>query len=244
MHTRFVVMTHNIWVRQRWPEREPALRSLLRHTQPDILCVQELQPATRPVLDEELPGHERIDDPLPGWIYEGNIWWLTSMFEKVEYGAEDLQLYRGRRLFWVRLRLRESGRTILVSTAHFTWPGNPQELAGGPNLRLAEARRVTPALDRLAKENEPVLFVGDLNEAANAIDYLREAGYKDSFTAYGSFPQPTYPALPTSYGTPQVLDWQFHRGPLRVMNTAVVEHFAGDIAPSDHKPLVVTYSLT
>jgi len=44
---RLAVMTHNIWAENRWPQREPALRGLLRTRRPDVYAVQELQPATR-----------------------------------------------------------------------------------------------------------------------------------------------------------------------------------------------------
>ncbi len=69
---RFTVMTYNIWATTRWPDREQPLRRLLELHQPDILCLQELRPATRAVIDEALPGHGRVDDPFEGWIREGN----------------------------------------------------------------------------------------------------------------------------------------------------------------------------
>lgn len=38
------------------------------------------------------------------------------------------------------------------------------------------------------------------------------------------------------------VDFQFHRGPVRPLATEVVDFFAGDIAPSDHKLVVTTYA--
>lgn len=85
--------------------------------------------------------------------------------------------------------------------------------------------------------------MGDLNDSANVIRRLRAADYVDSFTASGSPLAPTHPARPTANGTPQVLDWQFHRGPIRAMTSHVGEWFLDELAPSDHKPVVATYGL-
>jgi endonuclease/exonuclease/phosphatase (EEP) superfamily protein YafD len=241
---RFVVITYNLWAEARWPERENALRAFLRKLAPDILCVQELRPSTRTVLDEELPGHKRVDDPFAGWIQEGNIYWSTKMFECLEYGAEDIGILEPlRRLFWVRLRLKGDERTLFVSTAHYTYQGNKREADEGFSPRLTQARRTLEVLNALVKPEEPLLFMGDLNDAVNAIRILRQGGLADSFTARGTLPRPTHPAIPTASGTPHVLDWQFHRGPIQPMVSEVVDFYAGDLAPSDHKPLSVAYSL-
>ncbi|HIT76723.1 MAG TPA: endonuclease/exonuclease/phosphatase family protein [Candidatus Avipropionibacterium avicola] len=244
MSERFVVTTYNLWTNARWPEREAAVRGYLDLTRPDVLCVQELQSHSREVIDQTLTGHARVHDDFEGWSEEGNIWWSNDLFDLVEHGAEDLgQLSPQRRLFWVRLNHRRSGRTVLVSTAHLTWQGNPREQEEGLSPRVAETRRTIEHLDRLAGEQEPVLFMGDLNDSANVIRRLRAADYVDSFTASGSPLAPTHPARPTANGTPQVLDWQFHRGPIRAMTSHVGEWFLDELAPSDHKPVVATYGL-
>lgn len=244
MTDRFVATTYNLWATHRWPEREAALRGWLELTRPDLLCVQELRPETRDLVDATLGGHDRIHDEFEGWASEGNIFWSTAIFDLVEYGAEDLgQQSELRRLFWARLRHRRSGTAVVVSTAHLTWQGNPQEREEGLSPRLAEIRRAVDHLAQITDEGEPVLFMGDLNDAANVVRQLRAAGYLDSFTASGSPLAPTHPARPTASGTPQVLDWQFHRGPIRPMTSQVGDWFLDDLAPSDHKPVVATYAL-
>lgn len=242
---RFIVATYNIWGVNRWPEREEALRGFLQDVRPDILALQELRPETRAVLDEELDDYERIDDPFEGWIREGNIYWQKGLFEKVEYGAEQvgiLETYR--RLFWVRLRVLGTGRTLVVATAHFTWVGNKVERETHVNPRVNQAQQTIEALDRLVPEDEPLIFLGDLNEAGNAIRALREGGLTDCWRGRGTYPQPTHPAFPTAKGSPSVLDWQFYRGPLRPMVCEVVDYAKGDLSPSDHKPVLVAYGLT
>jgi len=245
MPDRFVVTTYNLWASDRWPERAEPLRSYLELTCPDILCVQELRPATRDLVDTVLTGHDRVKDEFEGWTVEGNLWWSTALFDHVEHGIADLgQLSPLRRLFWARLRHRDADRTVLVATAHLTWQGNPRERTEGYSPRLAETQLVIEHLDRLVRPDESALFMGDLNDATNVITLLREGGWTDSFTACGSPLLPTHPARPTAEGTPQVLDWQFHRGPIRAMTSHVADPFTGDIAPSDHKPVVATYGFT
>ncbi len=241
---RFVVTTYNLWKINRWPEREESLRAFIRQAPPDVLCIQELRPQTRDVLDEELPTHARVDDPFEGWIMEGTIYWNEALFEYAEHGAEQIgMLEELRRLFWTRLRVREHGATVVVATAHYTYQGNEREASEGYSPRLDQARRTIAALDRLAGADEPVLFMGDLNDSVNPIKMLRAAGYADSFTGIGRNPVPTHPAVPTATGSPQVLDWQFSRGPIRCLGSQVVDFFANDVAPSDHKPVSSVYAL-
>lgn len=246
---RFTVATYNLWATARWPEREAALRAFAAEIAPDILAVQELRPQTQAVLDEALPAHTRVDDPFPGWTQEGNVYWRADLFEKVAHGAEDVGIKEPlRRLFWVRLRLKGwDGRgrglpeTLLVSTAHFTWPGHPDEVNTGVNPRPEQARRAVAALERLAAPGEPVLIVGDFNEETHVVRVLKGAGYRDCFR--GCPPPATHPAIPTAKGTPQVIDWQFYRGPVRSLVSEVVEFYHKDLAPSDHKAVLAAYEL-
>lgn len=241
---RFVATSYNLWAGARWPEREPALRAYIEASKPDILCLQELRPATRRVLDEALPGHQRVDEAFEGWLNEGNIYWSKDIFDLEALGAEDIgMLEELRRLFWVRLAVRGRSETLLVSTAHYTWTGNRRERDEGFSPRLAQAEKTLEALGRIARPNEAVLFMGDLNDNTNAISRLRAGGLTDVFNALGTQPVPTHPALPTAQGTPQVLDWQFFRGPIRPMSWQVVDFYHDDLAPSDHKPVVATYGL-
>src|SRR5699024_10975169 len=105
-------------------------------------------------------------------------------------------------------------------------------------------RKISPEQD-----NEPVTFMGDLNDSVNAIRTLRAGGFNDNWKSIGQTPQITHPTLPTAGSeggrpdTTQVLDWQLHRGDIRVMNSQVVDFYYHDLAPSDHKPVTVTYGI-
>lgn len=257
MTDRLVVMTHNVWADTRWPEREAALRSLYEVRRPDILATQELRRATMAVIDEVLAGHARVDDPFEGWRVESNLWWDAARFERLEHGAEDIGHAEAtdrdvlRRLFWVRLRSRETGRRLLVSTAHFTWPGTPREKEASINPRIDQSRRAAQSLVSVAGA-DPCLFMGDLNEHFHPVRILREAGFMDSFGYLGALSPATHPAVPTAqpgpgwrstHDTPVVIDWQFHRGAIRPDVTEVVDYYEEELAPSDHKPVVTAYRL-
>ncbi|MHA7276431.1 endonuclease/exonuclease/phosphatase family protein [Arthrobacter sp. Hz1] len=244
---RFVVMTHNIWADTRWPEREPALRALLRTRRPDIYAVQELRPATRAVIDSELPHHSRVEDEDRGWTHESSIWWDAGLFTEVEHGALDIgigvdEIHRDRKLFWVRLAARD-GTTFVVSTAHFCFPGTERELTEHINPRIAQSEAAGAAVTLLGAHGDPVLFMGDLNESWHVTRILHAAGLQDSYSALGVTPGPTWPTVPTwpKPTTPWVIDFQFHYGNIRALSTEIVDFFEGDIAPSDHKPVVTTY---
>ena len=75
------------------------------------------------------PFHNEDD----GWAYEGGILWKQSLFEHVAHGKEPLTIpskpLRG--LFWARLRLKGSAKTILVTTVHLPWSGTPSEIETG-----------------------------------------------------------------------------------------------------------------
>ncbi|MEJ7770942.1 MAG: endonuclease/exonuclease/phosphatase family protein [Geodermatophilaceae bacterium] len=241
-------MTHNIWAEYRWPEREQALRALLRTRRPDVYAVQELRPVTRAVIDSELTGHRRVEDDERGWSHESSIWWNAALLTEVEHGALDIgigvdEIHRDRRLFWVRLSGRD-GATFVVSTAHFCFPGTAQELEQHVNPRIAQSEAAAAALKELVGPDEPVFFMGDLNESWHVLRILGGAGFSDSYSALGIVPPPTWPTVPTwpQPAAPWVIDFQFYRGPVRPLTTEVVDFFVGDIAPSDHKPVVTTYA--
>ena len=251
----FVSMTYNVWGDWRVEERMPALQALLERRPPDLLATQELRPASRAAIDEALPGHERIRDDSPGWSRQSNLWWRTDLFEALDYGAEDVGIRAEHAsLFWVRLQPRadEPVGPLVFSTAHLTWPGHPQEREDDVNPRVDQARRIVGELDRLAGEGAAI-FAVDINDYARPLWVLSEAGFSESFGALGQASPVTHPVVPLTlpgdrpHGVAAVakaIDWQFHRGPVRARSSEVVDFFHHGVAPSDHKPVVATFTLT
>jgi endonuclease/exonuclease/phosphatase family metal-dependent hydrolase len=247
---RLSVVTYNLWPTIRWPQRAPALQHFVQLFRPDILCLQELQAETQTFLDAAMPQHQRVYDALPGWTCESNIYWQRAFLEEVEHGAEDVGLLEtDRRLFWVRLQVTERHRTILVSTAHFTYQNHPNERATGISPRLEQARQTIAALQRLSRANEPVLFMGDLNDPVHPARLLGEAGYQSCFAALGLLCPPTYPCYPTANVSAgvnmmnQTIDWIVSNQHARAIAAQVPHYYYEDLAPSDHWPVQAIYEI-
>jgi len=80
--------------------------------------LQEIREETIQCISETLPSHHHIEDAHPGWSCESNIFWNHDYFKKLEHGHENLnmpEVHRG--LFWVRLKLKGSTKTLLIATA-------------------------------------------------------------------------------------------------------------------------------
>ena len=86
----FLACTYNLWGSSRWDERRRPLQRFLEVNRPDVLCPQELTTEACGLIGDTLPWIRRVDDPFPGWIEEGNIFWNSDLFELVNYGAEDV----------------------------------------------------------------------------------------------------------------------------------------------------------
>ena len=241
----FVAHTYNLMGTIRWTERRPSLERFFRLHRPDILCVQELSPEASELIIGTLPEMRRVDDPLDAWTNEGNTFWNVDLFDAVEHGTFDINiLKRSRFLFWVRLLVEGTGSTILVANAHFDWIDNTKELTDRINVRVEQAELTVEALDALAGDDEPVLFMGDLNDDSHPVTVLREAGFADSFRALGRVPVPTHPTPPMkSEYPPRTHDWMLHRGPISPLLTAVIDAYVGDLPGSDHRPVATTYRI-
>jgi exonuclease III len=248
--TRLSIVTYNLWNVERWPAREAALRQFVQTFRPDLLCLQELRAETQTCLDAAMPQHTRVHDDLPGWTCEGNIYWHRTLFQEVEHGAEDVGMLEAhRRLFWVRLQPTSCQHTLLVSTAHFTYQGHPQEMKTGLSPRFAQTRHTIATLQRLVRDNEPALFVGDLNDPVIPVRLLHEAGYTSCFAALGMQCPPTFPCYPTANVAPgahvtnQTIDWIVANRHARVVAAQVPHYYLGDVAPSDHWPVLAVYEI-
>jgi endonuclease/exonuclease/phosphatase family metal-dependent hydrolase len=193
---RISFVTYNLWKTERWQARAPALARFLKLFAPDILCVQELRRTTQKFLDATLTHHDRVRASFAGWTNESNIYWKTSLFRKIEHGAEQVgHLEPQRRLFWTRLQL-ESGRSIFVATAHLTPPRHPIEAATGRSPRVRQLNRIAGKLERLVREGEPAFFMGDMNDARHPQPILKEAGFTSCFAQLGMQSPPTSIRIP------------------------------------------------
>lgn len=247
---RLSIVSCNLWMTQRWAERAPAVEKFLELFRPDVFCVQELTPETQAFLDGVLKDHERVHDALAGWTVESNIWWNASLLERVEHGAEDLgQPEAERRLFWARLRVKSSGRSMFVSTAHLTPPGREPEASTGQSPRVGQLQRVCAALERLVREGEPAFFMGDMNDARHPQRILNQIGFVSCFAALGLQSPPTYKCYPTANVQPseaaitEAIDLIVANRPARAIAASVPVFYYNGMAPSDHWPVQAIYEV-
>jgi endonuclease/exonuclease/phosphatase family metal-dependent hydrolase len=249
--TRISFITYNIWNVERWSLREPALRKFLEIFGPDVLCLQELRRKSQQMIDQVLTGHERVRDRFVGWTSESNIYWRNTMFTEIEHGAEDVGIKEvgHRRLFWVRLDVRDLNRSILVATAHLTHQRHPTESATGQSPRVGEARSIVQQLKRLNRKREPLFFMGDLNDPVHPPTLLHQAGYPSCFAALGLQPPTTFKCYPTAnvqLGKPvmnQCIDWIVANGEARAICASVPHFYLNDAAPADHWPVQAVYEI-
>lgn len=254
--TRLSFITYNLWNTQRWPMREPALRGFFRRFRPDIFCLQELRVETRDALDEALPAYRRVNDPFAGWVRESNIYWNANLLEEVQHGAEDIAIKSDayRRLFWVRLRLRDTGRsnagrTLFVATAHYTFQEHPDEIKTGLSPRAEQAYHTVQVLNGILRDNEPGFFMGDLNDPVVPVHILADAGWRNCFARLELLPPSTWPALPTTRVVPwevltnQTIDWILSNDKARPIAACAPRYFLEDFTPSDHWPVQAVYEI-
>lgn len=249
--SRLSFVTYNLWLTHRWPARQPALRRFLQLFGPDVLCVQELQKTTQEFLDEELREHDRVHDSLPGWTNESNVYWDKSLLGKVAHGTEAVgHIEPERRLFWVRLRLKQTLRTIFVATAHLTTARHRGEAETGSSPRVRQLNRIVEELARLVQDGEPAFFMGDMNDAWHPQRILKQAGFVSCFSALGLQSPPTFQCYPSAGVEPgeqtvtEAIDLIVANKYARAISAAVPQCYAEDIAPSDHWPVQAVYQLT
>lgn len=248
---RLSILTFNIWKNHRLTERKPSFLKFFQTFQPDIFCLQELTLESRSLLDHEMQIYSRVQDDFAGWEKESNIYWNSNLLEEVEHGIEDVGISSDeyRRLFWVRLKVIELGKTIFVSTAHYTHQEHPNEVANGQSPRAEQARRTVTALDHLIQQGEPAFFMGDLNDPVMPNHFLHKAGYRSCFSRLGILPPPTWPSLPTANLKPmddftnQTIDWLVSNDHARPLAAEVPHFYYQGYSPSDHWPVLAVYEV-
>lgn len=252
-HT-FTSMTFNLWGDWDFARRSDSLFRMMNLRQPDLLGVQELCPQSAEVIDAALPQHTRVHED-GDWLHEGNLWWNTELFEEIEHGFVDIghqEPHRG--LFWVKLTHREHPglAPLVLASAHLTFPGNADEVRTERSPRTDQARAAARALSELSAGGA-VIFCLDANDYARPLWAMYDAGFRDPFGSLGRTCPFTFPVTPRFdrpmrwegvHVVEKVLDWQLFLGPISPRCGEVVDFFLDNIAPSDHKPVMATFTQT
>lgn len=254
MRQTITAMTYNIWGEWDLARRAPAIGDLMRRRQPDLLGVQELHPESMALIDQALPDHHRVHGTEPGWSSRGNLWWNGRLFDAEDHGAADVGiLHEDSRLFWVRLRNRllPDAPPLVLATVHLTFPGHPQEVETDTSPRTAQAAAVGQTLAELA-DGGPALLCVDINDYARPLWALFDRGLREPFGALGRTSPITHPVTPRHdrpmpwqdvQTVEKAIDWIFFSGPITPRAAEVVDFFREGVAPSDHKPVMATFTI-
>jgi exonuclease III len=234
---RFTIMTFNVWNTEWLDKREASMIGLLDNFATDIIMLQEVRPKILEIFDKAIGGtHKRVTEGKEnGWTTEGNIYFNESMFSLVDFGAEDIGLKeKDRRLFWVRLQSKISGKNIWVGDSHFTWEGAEEEVRTGMSPRIGFSNQIAKILSRLHNDStlSAVIFGGDLNDRFHPRHVLRkECGFIDTVSSLGltmrsTWPTPSWRFNEDPYGGPtNPCDWIFvHPQRLKVLSSCLVDY--------------------
>ncbi len=240
------ILTLNLWNTEFWERREETIRSFLQLFDPDICCFQEVRPSTLALLDQWLFSHERIRDIFPGWENEGNIYFRKNLFTLKEYGALDPDMPETeRRLFWVRLAVANTEKTVFISTVHLTHQGNADELRTGFSHRHREAHIIRENLPRLRGPEEAAIVAGDFNDPVHPSRIIAEAGFSEAFNSLGLISPVTFPSQPATdeIQMTEAIDRIMSAGPLRPVLASVPRYYSHGSSCSDHWPVIAVYEL-
>ncbi len=175
MNCRFSIMTSNLWNTEKIVERKDSIIKFFSINKPDFLCIQEIRKETRDLLDSQLEKYSRVEDSFIGWQEESNIYYRNDLFEEVEHGRIDLNMPEvNRGLFYLRVKIKGSNKTLFISTAHLTHQGNADEVATSRNYRQDEASMIGDNLLTLVKKGEGAIVCGDFNDPFHPTKIISE----------------------------------------------------------------------
>jgi endonuclease/exonuclease/phosphatase family metal-dependent hydrolase len=237
-----------------WSKRREFALQVIEDADPDILGVQEAQPAQMDDLIEALPNYINVgvarrpdgDDEFSAIFFRrerfhlsdaGTLW--LSDTPRVP-GSRSWNNDLPRIATWVRLFDRRDQRRIVVMNTHWDHQSQLARLNSGKLL----AKRVRS----LGRDGDPVVVMGDFNATPDnpAMAALVEQGdLRDSFTvanpdeentgtfnAFGRVPRG--PKIDAILVSPQ---WN-------VKAAEIIRTRDGDLFPSDHWPVTATLSLS
>jgi endonuclease/exonuclease/phosphatase family metal-dependent hydrolase len=240
------------WEQFDWPARKHALRAAIGLAQPDILCVQEARSAQVAFLEETLPGHDRVgvgrDDGRSGGehcaVYfgrqrfeklSGGTFWLEEPTDQPRAGSAALLGLDVKRICtWIRLRDRDSGRTIRLYNAHPYLTESPRMVSA--KIILAQIAAADPA--------DAVILTADFNSAPDTPSrrIFRDVGLIDSADRAGK--PAGKPTFHYGYGIGLwCIDGILVDSHWRVQDHVVLDMKPHNTYPSDHFGLLADLEL-
>jgi vancomycin resistance protein VanJ len=246
------VMTNNVWHWNRTPE---AVVALIQATRPDVVLLQEVDPATQgaalAALDAAYPYQERLTDSIRAGMYTAvNI--TLSRYPFVV--SEIVQLDSASMPAIWRNVIEVEEQRVAVYNVHLTSPVGPPRIPIGDNYFAQVAlgfddternRQIDALLAYLDTEIYPYIVGGDFNMGDLSMTYTRVASQmRDSFGEAGYGYGGTWPVT-EALGLPDFLppfmrmDYLWHSDALKPLS-AWLSHYVG----GDHLPVLADFAFS
>lgn len=232
-----------------WPHRKAMVAEVIRHEAPDLIGMQEVLLHQKRDLEVALPHYAFAGVARDDGVEAGEfspVGWRRDRFEMLEAGTFWLSptphvpgkawdAAYPRIASWVFLRDKVSGRQLRVLNTHFDHVGTA--------ARLNAARMIA---DWVAKDDTPVIVMGDFNVSAGSEPYkvlatTRQSGLADARSItrtppYG--PPGTFTGFDIAAAPDRPIDHIFVTEDFAVDGFAVLTQHWGGRLPSDHYPVV------
>lgn len=251
----YKIMTYNIRYANvndgdnQWEKRKEFLSDQIAFYSPDVFGVQEGLDAQLEYLKTSLKkynfvGVARDDGKKKGEyspifynskrfeVLKQGTFWLSETPEKVSKGWDAM---KNRVCTYARLKDKKSDAIFWVFNTHFDHKG---KLA-----RANSAILISNQIEKINSENEPVLFMGDLNLKPDSepIKFLSSI-YKDSRTISLTKPfgnEGTANSFKFHEPVGPRIDYIFIKGNIKVKKYAVLSDSKDCKYPSDHLPVFI-----
>ena len=239
-----------------WPHRRDWVAEIIREREADIVGCQEALRGQIADLAERLPGYAwygvgRDDGAERGEfvpvfyrrdrfeLLDKDAFWLSETPDEPGSRSWDSSLPRVTTV--LRLKDRRSGAVLLVVNTHFDHRGS--------EARAASARLILTEIARRGRNNEAVVFMGDLNCKPDSVPYqvltadeddqpvtLRDARSASRTEPAG--PESTWNGF-AAVAQDTRIDYVFVAGPVRVESYEAIDEMRDGRFPSDHLPVIV-----
>ena len=236
---------------QSWPYRKNLLVETVRLSRPQLLGTQEIFPEQTAFLLEGMPefgcfGRGRFGDDRDK---HNKIFFDRRRFSLVECGelwysrtpdvpgTSDWEIPRPRMVSWGRLR-NSDGPDVLMLNTHLPYG------RGAIEARCESARIVMKLIADLPR-HLPLFLTGDFNCATDGEVYGMFTGVLSD--AWKTAQETSGPDS-TLHGFGRIaagrrIDWILHRNAPDTLAAETITHTAQGLYPSDHYPVVATFSL-
>ncbi|MBN8576827.1 MAG: endonuclease/exonuclease/phosphatase family protein [Cytophagales bacterium] len=261
MHAQPVtVMSYNIRLDteadgiNQWPHRTHKMIALIKKSNPDLLGVQEALHNQMQDLQNQLPEYSYVgvgrDDGKEKGEYSAifykkdrfevltqNTFWLSETPHVPGSKSWDAAITRV--VTWAILKEKTSGKKFLYANTHFDHIG--KEARKNSALLIKQTLAALPQAQKL-----PVLVSGDFNSEPSEAPYqtmvdgkiLRLADARPANDTTGTFCGFELNKIPC-----RTIDYIFHSAKWKTLSYWVLADNDGSYYPSDHLPVLATFTL-